>query len=367
MTKLVLDIGADVHCEDGHCGRLIKVVADPQTKQITDLIVEKGFLLKTDRVLPISVVSGTRDGEIRLAISSEELADYPEYREWDFVPLGSGYQGGYASHEMVTWLSPYGPLVARPVIPMIRRHVREGIPSEMEAIGRGTPVHAREARVGEVDHLLMDRETGEISHVVVDTGGDALPIVPISRVERATEGGIFVAATEEEIGELSHYHPRGESKILADLQEALDASAFDFGNLASALEKGVVRLTGLVESVAAKRHAEATARSVTGVVDVENVLGTDTALAAEVTAALSRDRRTELAVIGVTSDRGIVTLRGKVDSTQVKEAAEGIAGEQEGVITVINELEIGPDEDTEGLRFRAVPVSLGWPERTPHL
>ena len=64
------------------------------------------------------------------------------------------------------------------------------------------------------------------------------------------------------------------------------------------------------------------------------------------TAALADDPRTDLAVIEVISERGIVTLKGKVDSTDVREAAEEITSGQPGVIKVINALEVEPDEDT---------------------
>jgi sporulation protein YlmC with PRC-barrel domain len=43
------------------CGKLHKVVVDPHAKQVADLIVERGFLRKTDRVLPVSVVERTGD------------------------------------------------------------------------------------------------------------------------------------------------------------------------------------------------------------------------------------------------------------------------------------------------------------------
>lgn len=56
--------------------------------------------------------------------------------------------------------------------------------------------------------------------------------------------------------------------------------------------------------------------------------------------ALLNDPRTEQAIIEVIHDRGIVTLSGTVDSRDTSRAAEEIAREQPGVVSVVNELKI---------------------------
>ena len=59
-----------------------------------------------------------------------------------------------------------------------------------------------------------------------------------------------------------------------------------------------------------------------------------------VTEALLKDPRTRNSVIEVANDRGIVTLKGTVEKEQIRQAAEEIAYEQKGVITVINEIKV---------------------------
>ena len=56
--------------------------------------------------------------------------------------------------------------------------------------------------------------------------------------------------------------------------------------------------------------------------------------------ALLEDPRTQDAIIDVASDRGIITLTGTVDSQEVREIAEEIARDNQGVITVVNELKV---------------------------
>lgn len=56
--------------------------------------------------------------------------------------------------------------------------------------------------------------------------------------------------------------------------------------------------------------------------------------------ALLQDDRTVGAIIEVANDRGIITLTGTVDSDDIRKAAEEIARQQQGVITVVNELKV---------------------------
>jgi osmotically-inducible protein OsmY len=60
----------------------------------------------------------------------------------------------------------------------------------------------------------------------------------------------------------------------------------------------------------------------------------------QVTEALVDDPRTTDAPIEVIDDQGVVTLDGAVASDEIREAAEQIARQQQGVINVINDLEV---------------------------
>lgn len=56
--------------------------------------------------------------------------------------------------------------------------------------------------------------------------------------------------------------------------------------------------------------------------------------------ALLEDPRTEEAIIDVANDRGMITLTGTVQSEEIRRAAEEIARDQQGVISVVNELKV---------------------------
>ncbi|MAT43575.1 MAG: hypothetical protein CL609_14655 [Anaerolineaceae bacterium] len=63
-------------------------------------------------------------------------------------------------------------------------------------------------------------------------------------------------------------------------------------------------------------------------------------LTRSVTKALVQDERTKEAAIEVINQNGILTLKGHVKNDKIRKAAENIAMQQPGVVSVINELRI---------------------------
>lgn len=351
MKQFDFQIGAQIHCRDGRIGTLEKLVVDPHNKRVIDLIVEKGFLQKKDRVLPLSIVDRVEDDNIYLTIHSTELPNYPFYKEEEFYVPAPGWEptSPYRRQELRHWATRYGLEGAGdPVIPRIKKRVPQGIPGDAKSIGRSTPVRNVHGFVGKIDHLLVDEQSKEITNLIIEKGIlHHHIVVPIDWVDSIDEDGILIRGTHQELKQLPRYTARPESDVLEEVQARLDNAPFDFGDVVATIEKGVLKLRGVVANIMEKRHAGELASSVQGVLDVENTLDTNTAIVARVDAALQSDPRTHLAVIEVINDRGIVTLSGNVPSVEVRTAAEEIAEHQAGVITVVNALEVKPREDEE--------------------
>ncbi|MCB1929278.1 MAG: BON domain-containing protein [Rhodocyclaceae bacterium] len=124
----------------------------------------------------------------------------------------------------------------------------------------------------------------------------------------------------------------------------------------------VVLLEGEVDSAKEKAQAEKVARSVEGVEGVMNkliVVGSgdgeeksavgqfvsDTVVTTKVKTALAADTTTEAIEIEVETTRGVVSLRGEVDSEAESKQAEKLALGIEGVREVDNELIVAKDAD----------------------
>ncbi|HEY3075053.1 MAG TPA: BON domain-containing protein [Burkholderiales bacterium] len=71
-----------------------------------------------------------------------------------------------------------------------------------------------------------------------------------------------------------------------------------------------------------------------------NQLASDAALTSKVHTALANDVGLKTLRINVDSDKGVVTLKGRVDSEDTKQRAEAVAKRVSGVSAVKNELRV---------------------------
>jgi osmotically-inducible protein OsmY len=113
------------------------------------------------------------------------------------------------------------------------------------------------------------------------------------------------------------------------------------------VKNGVVTLTGVVDNLKAKRAAGHDARNTVGVVRVENKLSVkpveplgDEAIAKKVNDALRRNAITDSYEITPRAAGGVVTLTGTVDSFLEKSEAEDVAQKSNGVVQVVNNLDV---------------------------
>jgi len=207
MTELDLIIGAKVRCRDGECGKLIKVVLDPQAKKISEIIVEKGFLLSKDRVIPVEEIKRTTQDEVYLDIESDQLEEFAEYDQEDFItpePDRYGWEASttYDEGEVVTPATPYQPrpIFQEPSTSTVRYRTHEGVSPTEEVIEPGTRVYNPEGTVGKIDQIKVDPDSRKVTQIIVDRGllsGNT--IIPISKIEKVNEDGIYITASNEEI------------------------------------------------------------------------------------------------------------------------------------------------------------------------
>jgi osmotically-inducible protein OsmY len=348
MNKFNFNIGATVHCKNGKCGKLQKLVVDPENMEVTNLIVSKGLILREDRVVPVSDVDRATEEYVMLSINDKKLENYPEYRPYNFDVVGmNSKKKTFGFNYISPRVSPYGFGSAGRYLPVIHRQsVHMNVPSDQEVIERGTSVHNQRKKIGNVDHVLVDAESGCLTHIVVDLGIFTNSVVfPISITECVDGEGIFINIDEEEIDQFPEYSLRDDSEIIKDLRKRIKSESF-LDQIEITADDGVVKMDGSVPDIKAKRRLEYEARTLEGIVEVENNLLPGKIADSQVLAALANDPRTEFSVIEVIEDRNTVTLRGQVDSVEILQAAIEIAETQPGVLRVINGLSVKEDRFT---------------------
>jgi uncharacterized protein YrrD len=210
MTQLDLNSGAEVRCKDGDCGTLIKVVIDPQAKKVSEIIVEKGLLLSQDRVIPVEEIARANGEEVYLDLKASELEKFNQYQEGDFItpdPDQYGWEASttYQDGQVVTPSTPFQPrpIYREPFRSTIHYHAHEGVSPSEEVIEPGTRVYNPGGTIGKVDHLRVDPESRDITHVVMDRGlMSGHTLVPVEQIENVGEDGVYITASKSEIDEM---------------------------------------------------------------------------------------------------------------------------------------------------------------------
>ena len=215
MKRFDFNLGVEVRSIDEPCGKLSGVVVYPETLQVTDLIIQKGFLplLTQERVLPLDKVQSAFKDNLHLAILSEEFNQYPEYRVKEYEEPATGLE---QSAGQVA--GPHGfHAAAEPHIPMIKRKIREGIAGGQLVIDQDAVVKNLDGTIGKVSHVIMERDDNKITHLVVKSGtvfSSEEVVISTSMIESVNEEGVSASITSDEVEQLARYTLEVEDSIL---------------------------------------------------------------------------------------------------------------------------------------------------------
>jgi sporulation protein YlmC with PRC-barrel domain len=200
------EIGSDVSCSDGRCGRLITLVVNPISRAVTDLVVEPSHRFGLGRLVPIALVD-TAEGAIALRCTKAEFDDLDMAEETQFLSDAGtdwGIDGQvmvwpyYAlDHGSTALLQDYGGNAPQLV-------TFESLPAGEVAVHRGDRVHAVDGEIGRVQGLIIDPRDNRVSHVLLQEGhffGRKEVAIPISSVDSVADG-IKLKITKDQILDL---------------------------------------------------------------------------------------------------------------------------------------------------------------------
>ncbi|HRV94463.1 MAG TPA: hypothetical protein P5526_20060 [Anaerolineae bacterium] len=194
-------VNQKVFCTDGQIGKLIKIAVDPKTYQLTDLIIDKGFLQKKVRAIPVTAVKQIDDNGIHLSFSSQALVNYPEYREEKVLaPLPDrDARIQHYSNESARWNSVAG-VAWTPTPPDTVQYFHTGVGANLAVIGQGTRVYYVTEPVGQIDGLAIDTDSHRVNSLIVRWGvlGRRF-IVPIHLIDRMNDQQVYILAPRQDL------------------------------------------------------------------------------------------------------------------------------------------------------------------------
>lgn len=301
MPQFTLGKKTTVKFRDGETGELAKLTLDPDTGKLLSLVVRVGYLFPTYRRVPGSLVEKVKDDDVHLSVQREDLDTFPDTRI-------------------------------------------QVLPSEPGLLEWEMPVTGPEGDLGNLSQVLVDLDSLNVTHLVIDPGLFSEPrIIPISVAKLEYKEGIQFDAGERDLALFPAFSQREEVEILSDFRHRLKDASFDLMTIKVGLKDGVLHLSGIVPDADVKKWVGSVARSVDGVVEVENALSTDGNVVAWVKGELAADPRTSTSTIKVKSELGVVRLTGKVRSEDVLVRAMEIAARQPDVTTVVNTMVVQPN------------------------
>jgi len=200
--------------DEERIGRIERVVIDPLTKEVTDLIVRKGFLLADDaedKVVPIDAIAETRENCVLLreGIHPEMLRPFADKEyvpisedelqridpRWGYIPsfywvpplYVNKYPDGYEPHTIET---------------------EQNIPEGTIAVKEGAQViSADEKHVGKVERVITRQNDQHATHLLISRGWllRQRKIVPMNWVSLLGENDIHLHVGSSMIDSLPRY------------------------------------------------------------------------------------------------------------------------------------------------------------------
>jgi uncharacterized protein YrrD len=189
------DNGTSVYTLDGkQAGSLNRVVINPETKEITHVVVQKGLLSTEERVVPMEKVDSASHEQVALTCTSDELKEMSplDVKQYEPRSQGENYDrmggGVYASSSA----DPY----------VLKETIRT-IPEDLVALREGARVLSDDNKhVGNIDQVFA--ESGKVTHFIA-THGLLLKTkraIPIEWVQTMSDDEVTLSVAAQQIDDL---------------------------------------------------------------------------------------------------------------------------------------------------------------------
>lgn len=209
--------GMPVYSPNGKkLGKVKRVVLDPQSREVTHIIVDQGSLLSSDsRVIPMEVVEMSTSDRVMLRADIDDLGDFQPFQEDYYVSVGDvradepTRPAGYA--EPMYWYPPvgnyYGYNSGYPSYPYISKTERN-LPKGSAALKEGAVVKSRTGKnVGDVERVFVDNDSGQATHFVIAKGTlfTEEKLIPATWIETISDEHIELTVSEDFLEELPEF------------------------------------------------------------------------------------------------------------------------------------------------------------------
>ena len=158
-----IPMNAKVQCNDGACGKTTNVIVNPVSLKVTHIAIkDKKLPSNPTRLVPFGKIASVTPDQVTLTCSIKDVSGMPPFLVDTFVqesPSGLAYASGDA------YTSQY--VVNDTAYDNVRA---QNMPKDGLALYSGMEVEASDGKEGKLDELVLDGDSGAITHIQMREG-----------------------------------------------------------------------------------------------------------------------------------------------------------------------------------------------------
>jgi uncharacterized protein YrrD len=204
-------------------GKIKRIVVDPKSKEMTHLVVQKGFLFTDDKVIPLDEIETATEEKVVLKEGREDLDKFPDFEETHYVKADEDHTPAHPDADELGPLAWYYPLPGgawwsthmgaypgyQPPPYVLKTELN--IPEGTVPLEEGSKVFSLDgAHVGNVERVYADEAEQRVTHLLVSKGliSKSQKLIPSMWVASVSENVVRLSVDEALIERLPEYAPR---------------------------------------------------------------------------------------------------------------------------------------------------------------
>lgn len=165
---------------DEEVGKINRFVLDPATNEVTHIVVQKGWLLPEDKVVPVDWIGSATQEKVVLREDVGDLEQLPPFEETYFVELtevetSPARRPTYQYAPAYYWYPPHGyigyPAYGLGYYSWPPVETRLNIPADTVPLKEGSDVVSSDGEhIGDVERLFVESDSNKVTHFLISQG-----------------------------------------------------------------------------------------------------------------------------------------------------------------------------------------------------
>ncbi len=210
--------GADVYSSEGEkLGTLDRVIIDPDTKEVTHLVIAKGLLFTTNKIVAMDIIDQEGKDRITLRSPKRNLDEFQDFEETHYVNLDQTENPSsdelpvsywYPPVNLVWWRAGGTDNAIYPAMPAYVPRTKQNIPEGTVALEEGAKVISGDGKhVGNIKQLIVDPQDNRVTHLVINEGVlfKERKLVPVTWISGMDEDEVRLTVASNVLDHLPEY------------------------------------------------------------------------------------------------------------------------------------------------------------------